>query len=780
MTSLRFFPPATAHFVGIGGVGMAGLAHLLHRMGWQVSGCDSQAGTYTKWLETNGIRVEIGHDPGHIANAEPQLVIRTPAVHDSAPELLVARAQRIPVVSRGEVLAAFSDLFSLVAVCGSHGKTTTAAFLATILRNALANAAWCIGGLSPSLGALSHIPDSALPLLCKPSCPFAKNSGTKRPILVAEADESDGTLAEYRPSLTVLTNLDLDHVDRFPNTEAFENVFRSCIRRTRGPLVFCSDHPRAAAIIAEQMRPGDARSFGFASQAQYRIFAVSLHDDSSAYSLALPDGTALTATLPVPGKHNILNAAAAIAAAAEFGISPETSAQILARKASLPNRRFQIIGKPQGFRVISDYAHHPDEIRALLATAQALPHKRIVGVFQPHRPSRTRTFRAAFPEAFKGIDELILCPVFSASEPDIPGGSTEDLYAEFRSRKDLFVHVRLAPSLHDALCAVRNTLAKDDLILVIGAGDVDSIAPEIAALTPPEKPLSANRVLSAYGTSAPVPFFSEVRDETELLNLARSAAGRGLPLFPVGCATNLLVADVGCNLPIVRLARSEFFSFIIPGDLPDNGFVSLDVGAATPGATLLAYCQSFGLSGLEFMACIPGSIGGWLAMNAGTRAGSFCDVVTNVRALDPDLVFRRTPIATLAPTYRHTPGLASRIAVSCQIRLRKSTPDAVRSAIALAQEKRFDFGGLRTCGSVFTNPPGHFAGKLIEDAGLKGFRIGGAFVSPRHANIIAADSNATASDVLALVRLIRKAIRKTAGIELNPEIRILHGDQLPS
>lgn len=779
MTSLRFFPPATAHFVGIGGVGMAGLAHLLHCMGWQVSGCDSQASSYTKWLETNGILVEIGHDPRHIANTAPQLVIRTPAVPDSAPELLDAQARHIPIVSRGDVLAAFSDLFSLVAVCGSHGKTTTSAFLATILRDSLQNSAWCIGGLSPVLGALSHLPDSALPFLRQPRCPFAKNNDAKHPILVAEADESDGTLAEYRPRLTVLTNVDLDHVDRFPDAEAFENVFRSCIRRTRGQLVFCADHPRAAAI-ASQLRPNDARSFGFSRQAQYRIFAVSLRDDSSTYSLALPDGTALTATLPVPGKHNLLNAAAAIAAAAEFGVPPETSARILSREACLPNRRFQIIGKSQGFRVISDYAHHPDEIRVLIETARTLPHKRIVGIFQPHRPSRTRTFRAAFPDAFIGLDELILCPVFSASEPDIPGGSTEDLYAEFRARKDISLHVRLALSLRDAVSAVRNMLANGDLILVIGAGDVDTIAPEIAALPPPERTTAPQKVLSAYGTPAPVPFFSEVEDEKALLELARDASRQGLPLLPVGCATNLLVADTGCNFPLVRLARSEFFSFIIPDNLPETDFVSLEVGAATPGAALLTYCQSFGLTGLEFMASIPGCIGGWLAMNAGTRAGSFCDVVTDVRALDADLVFRRTPIATLAPAYRHTPGLASRIAVSCRIRLRKSTPDAVRAAIAAAKEKRFDFSGLRTCGSVFKNPPGQFAGKLIEESGLKGFRIGGAFVSPRHANIIAADSSATASDILALVRLIQKNVLDKAGVELTPEIRILHGDQLPS
>ena len=783
MSSFSFFPPASAHFVGIGGVGMAGLAHVMHRLGWRVSGCDCHASPYSAWLEATGIEVAHAHEVAHVASGRHDLVVRTPAVPDDEPEIHAAVQAHVPVWTRGEVLAAMSELFSMVAVCGSHGKTTTATFLSLILHETDDAAGWCIGGRVSPLSALSHVPDRALGQI------RAGAGAEPKPRFVVEADESDGTLALYHPSLTVLTNVELDHVDHFGSVEAFEDVFRSCMTQTAGPIVYCADPGRAAALVRSLPDASRARSFGFSEQADFRVEQTHAHANGSDFALHLPGGRSLTGFLPVPGRHNLLNAAAAIAAADALGVPAERAAAILSNRAHLPDRRFQFVGNPDGFQVLTDYAHHPTEIRVLIETASCVPHKRMVAVFQPHRPSRTQQFLETFPDAFRGVNELLLCPVFSASEPPIPGGSIEDLYAAFRRNADMdgvatndappLPRTRLADSLEDAFRYLSQAIREGDLVLVIGAGDVDALAPRLAAL--PHPPAAGTpvetRVLSGFGTEAPAPRFREIHDEAELVEAGRAAARAGEALAVIGAGTNTLLSETGYYGPLIRLARSETFSCIIPVSHEEEGV--FDVGAATPGPSLLQYCKTLGWSGLEFMAGIPGSVGGWCAMNAGTPAGAFCDVLTEVRLLDADNVLRRIPAAELRPGYRETPGLKGRIIVCCRIRLRKSTPAAVQSGCMHALHKRLDFHGIRTCGSVFRNPPKPMrpAGMLSEMANCKRMHVGGAFVSERHANIVGAGARATASDVVSLIRLMRRAVALNSGVVLTNEIKYLHGDR---
>lgn len=750
--------PRKAHFVGACGVGMAGVAWLLRRRGWEVSGCDARRGPLADWLEGAGVRFMGTHDPAHIAATRPDIVIRTPAVRDSAPELAAAREAGIPVLSRGEVLALLSETVPTLAVCGSHGKTTTSTFLATILRAIRPESTfWCIGGPSPYLGGVAGGPSGA---------------GAPDASLVVEADESDGTLALYRPALLVLTNLDLDHVDRFPSVDAFEEVFRKAIASTRGPLVFCADHPRAAALAAASGHPQRV-SFGFSSSADW---SLSNWKPTSSGGQEFALGPArIRVRLGVPGRHNALNAAAAIAAAANVGIDPAAAAAALEENAALPARRFERIGAPDGFAVVSDYSHHPSEIAALVETARGVPHRRIVAVFQPHRYSRTRTFLRDFPPAFAGVDDLVLCPVYAASEDPLPGGSETDLYAAFRetaegggSNQATPLPV-LADSLASAFRYLAATIRPGDLVLVVGAGDVDTLAPRLAAVRPaleePPRP-----VLSAYGTAAPVPRLRIVESIAELRAAATEARGTGEDLAVVGAGTNTLVAATGCHRPVLRL-RGEEFSFVVPYD-EDR----IDVGAAYPGPHLLDYCRALGFSGLEFMVGIPGLVGGWLAMNAGTRAGAICDAVESVRAIRlSDGADVRLDRAALRPGYRECPGLAGHVAVSARLRLARTSPAAVAAAMDEASSRRFDFRGLRTCGSVFRNPPppAPAAGALSERAGCKGMKIGGACVSERHGNIIATQPGATASDVEALLRRVASRVEATSGVHLVPELRIL-------
>ena len=802
--------PGRAHFVGLGGVGMAGVAFLLRRLGWEVSGCDGARGPLLEWLERRGIPAVAGHDPAHL-EPRPDLVVRTPAVHDDNPELAAARAAGVPVLPRGKVLAALSERIPTVAVCGSHGKTTTATFLATILRALRPERTWwCIGGTSRALDAVAGGPDdgggtaeSLTSQVSRPTCdlrPATREAA--EPLLVAEADESDGTLALYRPALTVVTNVDLDHVDRFESIEAFEQVFRDAIARTAGPLVFCADHPRCAALAASSHHKPRV-SFGFGAAADYRLLESAAPGGAAA--LRLPAGEDVPLPLPVPGRHNLLNAAAAIAAAVQLGLDARAAARALCERAALPARRFERVGAPEGFSVVSDYSHHPSEIRALVATAQGVPHRRLVAVFQPHRFTRTKTFLDDFPPAFRGVDELVLCPVYAASEPPLAGGTSADLYAAFRKAaggKSQIAGRRsqaagrdvgreacdlrpaaaepppipvpvFAESLEDAFRFLAATIREGDLVLVVGAGDVDSLAPRLAAVRPAAAP-PASFLLSAYGTRAPAPRFRVLPSLAALRAALAETHAAGEALRVLGAGTNTLVAATGFHGPLARLRGPDFSSLDeSPGDTPDTVF--LDVGAAVSGTALLEKCRASGLAGLEALVGIPGVVGGWLAMNAGTRHGSFCDVVESVRALDETGTERVLRAADLRAAYRACPGLAGFVAASVRLRLRRSTPEAVRARMKDLSEKRLSFAGLRTCGSVFKNPPAPAptAGQLSDRALCKGLRVGGAHVAARHANVIATDAAATPSDVQALVHLVADRVRAASGVLLEPELRIL-------
>ena len=779
-----FSRPGRAHFVGAGGVGMAGVAFLLRRLGWEVTGCDGSRGPLLDWLAARGIPAVAGHDPAHL-EPRPDLVVRTPAVHDDNPELAAARAAGIPVVARGDALAALSARYETYAVCGSHGKTTTSTFLATILRaERPADTLWCIGGASAALGG-----DVA---------------GGEGRLLVAEADESDGTLARYSPAVTVLTNLDLDHVDRFPSVAAFERVFLDCIARTSRALVFGIDHPRAAAVAAASRHPRRV-SFGFSPAAKWRLVSCEPDGAGTRSVLRTPDGAELPLRLPVPGRHNALNAAAAIAAAAEAGVAPERAVAALERSASLPARRFERIGAPEGFAVVSDYSHHPSEIRALVATARGVPHRRIVAVFQPHRYTRTRTFLEDFPPAFRGVDDLVLCPVYAASESQIPGGTSADLYAAFRAAAAADTPEGVPPipvpvfaeSLDDAFDYLAATIREGDLVLVVGAGDVNSLAPRLAAVRPAPEPPPV-LLLSAYGTRAPAPGFRIAASLDALRAALAEARAAGTALRVLGAGTNTLVAATGVHGPVARL-RGPDFDFIrdLPsteehgegGEDPSAGAPSadtrhsslvtrhflLEVGAATTGTRLLAHCRAHGLSGLEALVDIPGTVGGWLAMNAGTRFGSFCDRVERVRALGPDGAELMLGPDDLRASYRACPGLAGLVAVSVTLRLSPLPQEEIAARMKELSEKRLSFAGLRTCGSVFKNPPAPSptAGQLSDRAFCKGLRVGGAHVAARHGNVISADGTATPSDVQALLHLVADRVFASSGVLLEPELRIL-------
>ena len=469
------------HFLGIGGVGMAGVAFLLKACGREVSGCDLYTTPRTRWLEENGIPVAIGHNAAHItslgATSAPlpsvnvgELVI-TPAVPPDNPELVAARAAGITVRSRGEVLASLVNETDGIAVCGTHGKTTTATFTTRLLQNLGANPSWCIGGETGSV-----------PVAGVGTGPMVSGTGP----LVVEADESDGTLALYHPHTLVLNAVDFDHLEHFSSKEDYFDCYRSVIRQTSDAIIVCADHPQAHALV-EGVCPHEAAGRRFpqecppeaAGRRFPQIVTFGFSPKAQVNAADWPD-------IPVLGRHNVANALAAIAVALSRGFTREQITAALPDAVSaLPDRRFELVAESDGVRVYTDYAHHPAELKCAINMARALQPTRLRVLFQPHRYSRTKALRDEFPPAFAAADEVVLAPVYAAFEKPIPGGDITDLYAAFGGQSPHVgdggqtPHVILARSLDEGWQHLIRTVRPGDILMLLGAGDIINLVPHV-------------------------------------------------------------------------------------------------------------------------------------------------------------------------------------------------------------------------------------------------------------------------------------------------------------
>lgn len=437
------------HFAGAGGIGMAGLARLLAAKGFRVSGCDAAASPLLSRLAGEGMAVSVGHDPRHVEAAD--WAVFSPAVPADAPERLAAAGKAF---SRGEALSAQCARRDTLAVAGTHGKTTTAAMALHVLRAAGIDPDWCIGAEIPSGG----FPGGA-----------GAPEGTA---FVVEADESDGTLAGYRTRVAVATNIDRDHLDHFGSLDALEACFASFLAKAARAVV-CSDCPRAAALG----RAAGAETFGFSPGDAVRAENPAFSREGTAYALFADGGRLGRFRLPLAGRHQLLDALGAIAAARAWGLDPAAAAASLA-DFRLPSRRLEKLAEADGKTLFADYAHHPKEIASLVAGVRAMGFGKTWVVFQPHRYTRTKELARDFPAAFAGAEKVWLLPVYAASEPPLDGGRSEDLARVWRETPGA-PEVALAEKAEAAEEAAR-AAGEGDVLLLVGAGDVIALAPEIA------------------------------------------------------------------------------------------------------------------------------------------------------------------------------------------------------------------------------------------------------------------------------------------------------------
>jgi UDP-N-acetylmuramate--alanine ligase len=414
------------HLIGAGGIGMAGVAFLLKERGFTVTGCDVQENRQTDWLRKNGMRIFTGHDEAHITG-EINWLVRSTAVPDTHPEVRRAHALGIPVSRRGEVLPALMRDRVCIAVSGTHGKTTTTAMIAQVL-----DCGYCIGGEMAGIEGV------------------AKDA----PLIVVEADESDGTVAGYTPDYAVITNIEYDHMEHHASETDFAGCFERFIQNTREKVFYCADDPISRNVVQTFL------------SAQEQAGKPAPHTCEAFSYPAIP------IPLPIPGNHNQWNAAAALAVCRRWK-SDEEILQVLGKIRPVL-RRFETVFEGGGIRIISDYAHHPTEIAALVQAVLGLKPGRLLAVFQPHRYTRTRALGADFPAGFQGVEKLWLVPVYAASEDPVEGGTTKDLMAYFPESWNGCL--QYGPTLDAAWADIRSELRDGDLLLIVGAGDIERLA----------------------------------------------------------------------------------------------------------------------------------------------------------------------------------------------------------------------------------------------------------------------------------------------------------------
>lgn len=447
------------HFVGVGGVGMSGLAEILRQLEFEVSGSDLRGGYICDRLASLGVRVDIGHAAENVHGAD--VVVRSTAIRDDNPELEQARELGIPVIGRAEMLAELMRVRYGVAIAGSHGKTTTTSLVATVLRAAGLDPTVTVGGRMESLGSNARLGDGDL--------------------LVAEADESDGSFLRLMPTIAVVTNIDPEHLDYWGDHEALMDAFVEFCSRLPfyGLSVLCLDHPHVQHILPRMT--GRHVTYGVSPQADYSVRGIhyrGLTTVFNAYRRGEPLGGF---TLKMPGAHNVLNCLAAIAVADELAVPRDVVKQALATFDGV-GRRFSVVGDIGGIKLVDDYAHHPAEIVATLdAARRAFPaeNHRIIAVFQPHRYTRTRDLFDEFVTAFNQTDLLFVSDIYPAGEPPIAGVTAEALVRAIRDHGHQGVELALEKDTLPERLA--RELREGDVVITLGAGNINRILEPLAA-----------------------------------------------------------------------------------------------------------------------------------------------------------------------------------------------------------------------------------------------------------------------------------------------------------
>ena len=750
--------PERIHLIGVAGAGMSGLARMLLEMGHLVSGCDRVTSEETERLQQAGLAFSCPHNPDAVKDAE--VVIYSSAIREDNVALAAARKNGITCMRRAECLAAILNGKKGVVVAGTHGKTTTSSLTAHLLREGRLRPCHYVGAEIPVLGANAHWNEDS-------------------EYLVAEGDESDGTLVNYLPEHSIILNIEAEHLDFYRDLDHIKEVFHTLCKQTRGKIFYCKNDPGACDVCSQYP---NSVSYGW-QDADYTATDMTVKRGRTLYTINYKGEPLGRVELGIPGRHNVLNSLAATAAALEMGCDFTSITRGLASFAGA-RRRFETKYLSQNYRVVDDYGHHPTEIAATLQTAQSLKPQRLVVLFQPHRYTRTKLLRDDFGKVLQAVDKLYVADVYPASEPPIPGISGQTIVDAVTEKGP--VEAQFLPNLALAHHVVGNELRPGDLFLTLGAGNVHETGSRIAkdlclmAAMAAEcgndlnyrlyEPMSRHTTLGVGGEAQ---YWIEPHTFEAMQAVVNFFKDRNLPVQIVGRGSNLVVRNGGIRGAVIHPASGIFEKLELQG----NHIVA---GAGVKLKKLASFAASHGISGFEWMDGIPGCVGGSLRMNAGCMGGDMWSVFRSATALteDGELVeFEKDHMK--GAQYRLIPEFDTNMVMQATFAGTPADAQAIGAATDEFRARRSSSQPKEpSAGCTFVNPDEIPAGKLIEELGLKGYAIGGAKVSEKHANFIVNTGNASATDVTQLIDFIREKAKAERGITLRTEVHVV-GDREP-
>ncbi len=740
------------HLIGVAGSGMSGIAALLLSLGHRVSGSDKVTTLEVDRLKAAGLEFYSPSWPEAVAAAE--LVVYSSAIRSEHPDFAAGVEHGTWMVRRAEALAALLEAKRGVVVAGMHGKTTTSAMAAHVLREGGVHPSHYVGAEIPVLGVNAH---------WDPQGEW----------FVAEGDESDGTLALYRPEHALVLNVEEEHLDYYESLAAIDEVFQTLLKQTRGTVFYCADDPHAVRLCAGH--PG-AVSFGERSTATYRFDDLHLKAFQTHFRV-LRHGEPLGAiTLNIPGRHNASNAVGVVALACELGVPFAAIAKALESFRGA-RRRFEIKHRSPEYMVVDDYGHHPTEVKATLAAVRNTGSGRVLVMFQPHRFSRTAALKEEFGRAFGDAAEVWVTGVYAASEAPMEGVSGQSIVDELLKEGHPAAHYQ--PDRAQMLLEVGRSLRPGDCVVTLGAGNIHEQARSLArdlgvlealrqTMGPGEsrlyEPLSKHTTLRIGG---PAQYWLEPETEEGFARLVRHCSQEGLPLFVIGRGSNLLVRDGGIRGVVAYLGRGEFRHLEVREHL-------VSAGAGVRLKELAFAARDAGIGGFEWFEGIPGNVGGALRMNAGAMGADTFSQVVSLRYVDAAGEFHTRTPSELEVHYRSVPFLREHYAVSATFSgVAASQAEIEEKLESSVQKRRKSQPRESSAGCIFKNPGEVPAGRLIEELGLKGSREGGARVSEVHGNFLVNERNASAADMLALIERVKECALETRGIRLETEVQIV-------
>ena len=750
--------PLQIHLIGVAGSGMSGLALLLLGMGHKVSGSDRVTTAETERMQGVGLNFSSPHSAAAVKGAD--IVVYSSAIKSDNPAYAAAKKAKIPLLRRAECLAAILHTKKGIVISGTHGKTTTSSMTAHVLREAGQKPSHYVGAEIPILGA---------------NAKWSQDGD----YMVAEGDESDGTLALYHPEHAVILNIEAEHLDFYKGIDHIKEVFSQLADQTTGKLVFCAEDPVANEVCAGR---ANAVSYGW-EDADYTATDIRDLKGSSAFTVKKKGEVLGDVELGIPGNHNILNALAAIALADSCGAEFALVARALATFAGA-KRRFETKYLSANYRIIDDYGHHPSELAATLQTARSLKSKRVVVLFQPHRYSRTKALADDFGKVLQAADLVFITDVYAASEKPIKGISGQTLIDAMKVHGD--IPATYLPDLGTAHHAIGHALQPGDLLITLGAGNVHEagtrlaadlkVIEEMRALMPPGEidgklyePMNRHTTLLVGG---PAQYWMEPHSFYGFAFLVDYCRERGIPVRVVGRGSNLLVRDGGIRGAVIH-PTGGVFSEVTVGSRNE-----VTAGAGVRLKKLASVAGGSGIGGFEWMEGIPGNVGGALRMNAGAMGIETFDQVVRVTFLDEDGVIRTREREEIVASYRNVAELRRNFALQAVFKGKADTTENIKERWDASRDKRKTSQPVAaSAGCTFKNPEEVPAGRVIDSLGLKGSTCGHAAVSEVHGNFVVNQGGATATEILTLIEFIQEKARDERNVELETEIKILGDDE---